>query len=139
MGFLLGNVNTLNFSLSVDILMESSPLSCQIKNSIGISKLSPSLKLLGLLQSGEQGNCSAPNSPKMIKTKPFTLRTFSVLHPQPHARFSYANAHYLDLFPYPTPPPLSAFLWPLVNGGCRQSLIVMNWLGPQLAFLISLT
>lgn len=46
---LLHGINTLNFSLSVDILMESSPLSCQIKNSIRISKLSLGVKSLGLL------------------------------------------------------------------------------------------
>lgn len=138
MGFFLGNVNTLNFSLSVDILMESSPLSCQIKNSIGISKLSPSVKLLGLLlQSGERGKLLGTNLPKVIKTIPFTLHTFSSLHPQPHTVFL-CKYTLPQLAPLPHPPP-SAFLWPLVNGGCRQSLIVMNWLGPQLAFLISLT
>lgn len=107
-GLFLEKVNTLNFSLSVDILMEISPLSCQIKNSIGISKLSPSVKLLGLLQSGEQRNCSAPNLPKVIKTILFTVSTFSSLYPQTHTVFL-CKSSYADLFPYPTPLPLLSF------------------------------
>lgn len=106
-GLFLGKVNTLNFSLSVDILMESSPLSCQIKNSIGISKLSPSVKLLGLLQSGEQRNCSALNLPKVIKTILFTLLLPSAVCTPNRTQFSYANRPMLTCSP--TPPPSLCF------------------------------
>lgn len=103
-GLFFRNVNTLNFSLSVDVLMESSPLSCQIKNSIGISKLSPSVKLLGLLlQYGETPRyrtcrrwlnwwwftLSAVHSPNCTHSFLMQIHTTPILFPHPLFLFSF--------------------------------------------------
>lgn len=104
----LGNVNTLNFSLSVDILMESSTLSCQIKNSIGISKLSRSLKLPRLLQNRETARHR--NLPKVIITIRFALLQIpSAFYTPNHTHSFLMQIHTTPTCPPPHCFPLASF------------------------------